>query len=220
MRKISFTGSYEVGERICKAAGMKKVTMELGSNSPVIVMDDADLDKAAEAITSAGFANAGQVCISAQRILTSQKVQRLAHRRAQTPRGGDSPSAIRLPKGRKWDRSSARRTPCGSPRGSKRRSPAGQSWSPAASGEGALHQATILDDVDPEMRVSREELFGPAVAITRFHDIDEAIRLANDTRFGLSAAIFTQDIDRAMKFAKEVESGNLHVNWSRNGGPT
>ena len=62
--------------------------------------------------------------------------------------------------------------------------------------------------------MSREELFGPAVAITRFHDIDEAIRLANDTRFGLSAAIFTQDIDRAMKLAKEVESGNLHVNWS------
>jgi glyceraldehyde-3-phosphate dehydrogenase (NADP+) len=74
VRKISFTGSYEVGERICKAAGMKKVTMELGSNSPVIIMDDADIDKAAEAVTSAGFANAGQVCISAQRILTSQRV--------------------------------------------------------------------------------------------------------------------------------------------------
>src|SRR5580704_3674554 len=74
VRKISFTGSYEVGERICQAAGMKRVTMELGSNSPVIVMDDADLEKAAESVTAAGFANAGQVCISAQRILTSQKI--------------------------------------------------------------------------------------------------------------------------------------------------
>ena len=89
VRKISFTGSYEVGERICKAAGMKKVTMELGSNSPVIIMDDADLDKAAESVTSAGFANAGQVCISAQRILTSQKSQRRVSRRAQTQGGSD-----------------------------------------------------------------------------------------------------------------------------------
>jgi glyceraldehyde-3-phosphate dehydrogenase (NADP+) len=79
---------------------------------------------------------------------------------------------------------------------------------------GALHEATILDNVDPEMRVSKDELFGPAVAVTPFSDIDEAIRLANATRYGLSAAIFTQDIDRAMKFAKEVESGNLHINWS------
>ena len=74
VRKISFTGSYEIGEHICKMAGVKRVTMELGSNSPVIVMDDADLERAAEAITSAGFANAGQVCISAQRILTSKKI--------------------------------------------------------------------------------------------------------------------------------------------------
>src|SRR3954447_5821575 len=75
VRKISFTGSYEVGERICRAAGMKRVTMELGSNSPVIVMDDADLERASEAIAAAGFANAGQVCISTQRVLTSQRVR-------------------------------------------------------------------------------------------------------------------------------------------------
>jgi acyl-CoA reductase-like NAD-dependent aldehyde dehydrogenase len=213
VRKISFTGSYEVGERICKAAGMKKVTMELGSNSPVIVMDDADLEKAAEAITSAGFANAGQVCISAQRILTSQKV-RGSFIDALKPRveaitiGNPAAEGIKMgPLVREADAvrvsSWIEEAVAGGAKlvtGGKR--------------QGALHQATILDDVDPEMRVSREELFGPAVAITRFHDIDEAIRLANDTRFGLSAAIFTQDIDRAMKFAKEVESGNLHVNWS------
>jgi glyceraldehyde-3-phosphate dehydrogenase (NADP+) len=78
---------------------------------------------------------------------------------------------------------------------------------------GTLCRPTILDNVDPEMRISREELFGPAVAVTPFHDIDEAIRLANATRYGLSAAIFTQDVDRAMKFAREVDSGNLHINW-------
>ncbi|HEX4070132.1 MAG TPA: aldehyde dehydrogenase family protein [Planctomycetaceae bacterium] len=213
VRKISFTGSYEVGERICKAAGMKKVTMELGSNSPVIVMDDANLDKAAEAITSAGFANAGQVCISAQRILTSHKVRgslidALKPRVEALTVGNPTAEGTKMgPLVREADAvrvaSWIEEAVAGGAKlvtGGKR--------------EGALHQATILDDVDPEMRVSREELFGPAVAITRFHDIDEAIRLANDTRFGLSAAIFTQDIDRAMKFAKEVESGNLHVNWS------
>src|SRR5579863_3589147 len=73
VRKISFTGSFEVGEAICKMAGVKKVTMELGSNAPVIVMDDADLDKAATMVAASGYANAGQVCISAQRILTAGK---------------------------------------------------------------------------------------------------------------------------------------------------
>src|SRR4029077_5448955 len=74
VRKISFTGSYEVGDAICRIAGVKKVTMELGSNSPVIIMDDADLDKAAAMVAVSGFSNAGQVCISAQLILTTDKV--------------------------------------------------------------------------------------------------------------------------------------------------
>ena len=73
---------------------------------------------------------------------------------------------------------------------------------------------TILDEVDPEMRVSRDELFGPAVAITRFDAIDEAIRLANRSPYGLAAGIFTQDLDRALKFAREVDAGNLNINWS------
>ncbi len=80
--------------------------------------------------------------------------------------------------------------------------------------DGSLYTPTILDAVDPEMRVSRDELFGPAVAITRFDDIDEAIALANRTQYGLAAGIFTQDIDRAMKFAREVDAGNLNINWS------
>jgi acyl-CoA reductase-like NAD-dependent aldehyde dehydrogenase len=79
---------------------------------------------------------------------------------------------------------------------------------------GAIYQPTILDNVTPDMRVSRDELFGPAVVVTRFDNIDEAIHLANDTRYGLAAGIFTQDIDRAMRFARDVDSGNLHINWS------
>jgi glyceraldehyde-3-phosphate dehydrogenase (NADP+) len=78
---------------------------------------------------------------------------------------------------------------------------------------GTIYEPTILADVSPGLRVSCDELFGPAVAVTRVSDIDEAIRLANDTNYGLSASIFTRDIDRAMRFAREVDSGNLHINW-------
>ena len=78
--------------------------------------------------------------------------------------------------------------------------------------EGAMHAPTVVADVKPEMRVSCEELFGPAVAVTPSSDIDEAIRIANDSNYGLSAAIFTQNLDWAMKFAREVDSGNLHIN--------
>ena len=77
-----------------------------------------------------------------------------------------------------------------------------------------MHAPTVVADAKPDMRISREELFGPAVAVSAFNDIDEAIAMANDSRFGLSAGIFTQNIDWAMRFAKEVESGSLHINSS------
>jgi glyceraldehyde-3-phosphate dehydrogenase (NADP+) len=79
--------------------------------------------------------------------------------------------------------------------------------------EGTHHEATLVADVDPQMRISCDELFGPAVAVTPCNDLDEAIRLANDTQYGLGAAVFTRDLNRAMRFCREVESGNLHVNW-------
>ena len=78
---------------------------------------------------------------------------------------------------------------------------------------GTLLAPTILCDVDPKQRVSCEELFGPAVAVTPFASFDEALALANGTNYGLSASIFTQDIDRALRFAREVDAGNLHINW-------
>ena len=74
-------------------------------------------------------------------------------------------------------------------------------------------EPAVLADVDPDMRISRDELFGPAVAVSPFDDMDKAIELANDTRYGLSSGIFTQDIDRALRFANEVETGNVHINW-------
>lgn len=213
IRKISFTGSYEVGDAICKMAGMKRVTMELGSNSPVIIMDDADLDQAAKAVTAAGYSNAGQVCISAQRILTGSKVANdfldalRPHVAALTP-GDQLADGTRIgPMVRERDAERVDEWV---------REAVSQGALLVQGGErdGALYTPAILDNVDPNMRVSREELFGPAVGITRFNNIDEAIALANDTTFGLSAGVFTQDIDRAMRFAQQVDSGNIHINWS------
>jgi glyceraldehyde-3-phosphate dehydrogenase (NADP+) len=79
--------------------------------------------------------------------------------------------------------------------------------------KGTLHEATLLADVRPDMRVSRQEIFGPAVVVTRAANLDEAIALANDSQYGLSAGIFTQNLDWAIKFARRVECGNLHINW-------
>ena len=212
VRKISFTGSYEVGDAICRMAGVKKVTMELGSNSPVIIMDDADLDKAAAMVAASGFANAGQVCISAQRILTTGKVYG-SFLDSLTPRVAGLTTGDQLAEGTKMG-----------PMIRERDAMRVESWVNEAVGAGAklvtggkrrgtIYEPTILADVAPSMRVSCDELFGPAVAVTRVDGIDEAIRLANSTNYGLSASIFTQDIERAMRFAREVDSGNLHVNW-------
>lgn len=212
IRKISFTGSYEVGDAICRSAGMKRVTMELGSNSPVIVMDDADITKAAQVVTMNGFSNAGQVCISAQRILVS------------SDRRNDfldllKPNVEALHVGDQLDRET-RVGPLVRQQDAERveqwiqeAAAGGATLVTGGSRDGAMIEPAILDDVDPSAKISCQELFGPAVAITYFDDIQSAIDLANQTAFGLSAGIFTQDIDRAMQFARHVQSGNLHINW-------
>ena len=212
VRKITFTGSRDVGEHICRIAGIKKVTMELGSNAPVIILSDADLDKAANAIAVTGYANAGQVCISSQRILTHISVY------------GDlidalKPKVENLTTGDPLDEA----TKVGP---MVRESDAARvaEWIQEAAGqgarllgggerEGALLTPSILADVTPEMKVSCDEVFGPTVGLTPVGSVDEAIELANQTNYGLSAAIFTESLDNAMRFAREVDSGNLHINW-------
>ena len=211
VRKVTFTGSRDVGEHICKTAGLKKVTMELGSNSPLIVMPDADIDKVVRGTVSSGFSNAGQVCISRQRIITSRQIY------------ADFLDALKtgveqINTGNPLDES-VKMGPMVRPQDAERvnewiREAVSDGARTVVGGgyEGTMHQATVVADVDPEMRVSCEELFGPAVAVTAFSDIDEAIAMANDSNYGLSAAIFTQNIDSAMRFAREVDSGNLMIN--------
>ena len=213
VRKITFTGSMEIGERICRNAGIKKVTMELGSNSPLIVMSDADIEKVAAATVAGGFANAGQVCISTQRVFADRRIyadflDALVAPTEAFSMGNPLDEAVRM--GPMIRASDADRV--------------GQWISEAVQGgarilvggdhEGTMHAPTVVVDAKPDMKVSREELFGPAVAVSAFSDIDEAIAMANDSRFGLAAGIFTQNVDWAMRFAKEVESGNLHINSS------
>lgn len=212
VRKITFTGSRDVGEHICKVAGLKKVTMELGSNSPVIIMPDADLEKVAAAVAATGYANAGQVCISAQRVIPLKPIYReftdlLRTKVAAITTGNPLQEGVKMgPMVREAD---AKRV---------------ESWVREAvaggatlvvGGErrGATYSATVIADVKPEMKISRQELFGPAVALSPAESIDEAIAMANDTNYGLSAGAFTQNIDWAMRFAREVESGNIHINW-------
>ena len=213
VRKITFTGSMEVGDRICRNAGIKKVTMELGSNSPLIVMSDADLDKVAAATVAGGFANAGQVCISTQRVLADQRIYADFLDALVAPTEafatGD-PLATETKMGPMIRAGDAERV------GQWIGEAVQQGARIVAGGdhEGTLHAPTVVADATPDMLISREELFGPAVAVSAFNDIDEAIAMANDTRFGLSAGIFTQNLDWAMRFAREVHSGNLHINSS------
>jgi acyl-CoA reductase-like NAD-dependent aldehyde dehydrogenase len=212
VRKITFTGSREVGERICRTAGIKRITMELGSNSPLIVMPDADVQKVCRAIVATGYSNAGQVCISTQRILASRPIYEslLENLRPQV-------QSLRV--GNPLDE----KTQVG-PMIRERDAVRVESWVREATEggarlvvggqrKGAFYVPTVLAEVRPSMRVSCEELFGPAVTVTSTESIDEAISLANDSSYGLSAGIFTENLDVAMKFAREVDSGNLHVNW-------
>ena len=213
IRKITFTGSMEVGDRICRNAGIKKVTMELGSNSPLIVMSDADIEKVAAATVASGFANAGQVCISTQRVLADRRIyadflDALVAPTEAFSTGNPLDESVRM--GPMIRSSDADRVG----QWITEAVDAGARIVVGGDHEGTMHAPTVVADTTPDMRVSREELFGPAVAVSSFNDIDEAIAMANDSRFGLSAGIFTQNVDWAMRFAREVESGNLHINSS------
>ena len=191
VRKVTFTGSRDIGERICKTAGLKKVTMELGSNSPLIVMPDADIEKVVAATVSSGFSNAGQVCISAQRIITNREVyadylDALTEGVKGLNTGNPLEEGVKMgPMVRAQDAVRVNEWIREAVSGGARTLVGGDY-------EGAVHQATVVADVKPEMRISCDELFGPAVAVTPFSDIDEAIDMANDTNYGLSAGIFTQ----------------------------
>ena len=211
VRKVTFTGSRDVGEHICKTAGLKKVTMELGSNSPLIVMPDADMQKVVAGTVSSGFSNAGQVCISAQRILTNRDIyvdylDALTESVKNISTGDPLDETVKMGPMVRPEEAVRVHEWVGEAVAGGARAVIGGDY------DGATYAPTVVADVSPDMRISRDELFGPAIAVTPFSDINEAIAMANDSNYGLSAAIFTQNIDWAMKFAREVDSGNLMIN--------
>jgi glyceraldehyde-3-phosphate dehydrogenase (NADP+) len=215
VRKISFTGSHEVGEHIMRTAGLKKVTMELGSNSPLIIMPDADLATVASITATSGYSNAGQSCISTQRVLVDRHIY------------GDFLDAITplveaITTGDPLDES-VRMGPMIREGEAERVSAwlqeAVQGGARILAGgarAGTLHAPTLVADVDPSLRISRQELFGPAVCVTPFDGIDQALALANDSHYGLGAGIFTENIRWAFEFVRRMEAGNIMVNWAPN----
>ena len=212
-RVITFTGGVEAGEEITRKAGLKKIMMELGSSSAVIVMDDADLELAVPSIVSGSFWAAGQNCIGVQRLYVHRKIydKFMSEFVKQT-------EAYKV--GDKMDE----KTDMG-PMITSSEADRVESWIKEAvemggklvtggKREGNFIWPTILENVPKEAKVVKGEVFGPVVVVFPFSDLEEAVREANDSDYGLHAAIFTQDLDRAYYAAKELRFGGVMINDS------
>jgi glyceraldehyde-3-phosphate dehydrogenase (NADP+) len=213
VRKISFTGSTQTGERITKVAGVKKLSLELGASCPVVVLPDADIELAAGAIAIGGYANAGQVCISVQRVVADRAVvgdllDALVPK-VEAIKLGD-PAEVDTGLGSLISEREAIRVEAALRQGSQN----GAQLLTGGERSGSVVTPAIVANVDPSSPLSQDELFGPAVAVTTVSDIDAAIEVANATQFGLGAGIFTRDVSNAVRFAQEVDAGNVHVNWT------
>jgi len=218
--KVSFTGSTEVGRKIQRAAAgnLKRLTLELGGKSANVVLEDADLDAAVEGALRATFRNGGQVCTAGGRLVAHERVadqliERLAERvRAIRLGPCDDPAAQMGPlvSARQRDRvlelyrsvaEQGGRAFVGGGRASVETAP-----------HGFFVEPSIFVETTNAMRINREEIFGPAVALIRVEDADEAVRVANDTRFGLAAAVWTRDGARAHRIARALKAGTVWVN--------
>ncbi len=208
---ITFTGSSEVGWGIAAKGGRKKVALELGNNSPVILEADGDWDKAARTISTAGFAHAGQSCVSVQRIYVAAEVEEAFTATLAKLVDG---LVVGDPLDEATDVSAL------ISEGERDRVKA---WIDEAVAGGArvvaggdvengVLRPTVLAGVTPDMKVCRDEVFGPVVAIQAYGSLDEALRLADDTRYGLQAGIFTSSLPSALRAARELHFGTVLVN--------
>ena len=202
VRRINFTGSTAVGRIVAKRAAehLKPVLLELGGKAPLMVLEDADLDEAVKAAVFGAFMNAGQICMSTERIIVVDAVADEFARRFAEKAGAIPAAAV----GEQADEAVA----------AKARELIDDALAKGAKAI-ASAPATVLDGVTPAMRLYRDESFGPVVGIIRVADEEEAIRVANDSDYGLSAAVFTRDAARGLRVARRIRSGICHVN-----GPT
>ena len=209
--KISFTGSVTTGLMISQKAGMKKVTLELGGNDPLVVLKDADIEKAVKGVINGAFLNAGQVCMGVKRIIVEEEI---ADEFAKKLVG----ETEKLVMGNPLDKT----TTLGTLISEKAAMQVEQTVDMAvkegakilAGGkrEGAFYGATVIDNVKPDMDLVVNETFGPVAPIIRVKSLDEAIEVANDTEYGLQAGVFTSDYSAAMRCANEIEAGTVFIN--------
>jgi len=212
-RVISFTGSATVGRHIGAVAGrcLKKAILELGGNSAMIVMADADLDYALNAAVFSRFTHQGQICMSANRILVHRSlyprflekyVDRVSRLKVGDPRDPETDIGPLINKAQADTLS--KQIQKGIAEGAR----------PVLQGkvEGNVVSPTIFADVRPNMWVAQNEMFGPAVCVMPFDTAEEAIRIANDSAFGLSGAIHTRNVEAGAELAKQVDSGMIHIN--------
>jgi benzaldehyde dehydrogenase (NAD) len=212
-RRINFTGSTKVGRIIAEKAGrhLKRVLLELGGKAPMVVLADADLDRAAAAASFGAFFHQGQICMSTERIVVHRAAARLlaeklAERARALPVGDPREPSTAI--GPLVNQAAVERV-------SELVDDAVRKGARALSGgrpDGPCFPPTVLVEVTPEMRLYSEESFGPIVAIMPFDGPDDAVRLANDSDYGLSAAVFSENIPAALELAERIESGICHIN--------
>jgi succinate-semialdehyde dehydrogenase/glutarate-semialdehyde dehydrogenase len=216
VRKFSFTGSTPVGKKLMAqcASTVKKVSLELGGNAPFIVFDDADLDAAADGAMVSKYRNMGQTCVCANRILVQDKVhdafvEKLRARVAKLKLGrGDEENVVQGPL---INAKAIEKVEYLVADALKKGATLLSGGRPSKLG-GTFYEPSILTDVTPDMRMAREEIFGPVAAIYRFQDEQDAIKLANDTEYGLAAYFYARDVGRIMRVATQLEYGMIGIN--------
>jgi alpha-ketoglutaric semialdehyde dehydrogenase len=223
VKMISFTGSSDVGKAIAErcAPSLKRVSLELGGKNAQIVMEDADLDLALEGVLWGAFGTTGQRCTATSRLIVARPVhdeliRRLVDRAGRLRLGdGLEPESEVGPVINRGARDRIHEyVQIGIHEGAKLLIGGG----PAEDGalrEGSFYKPTIFDGVTPNMRIAREEIFGPVLSVLTVDSLDEAIRVLNDTPYGLSSSIYTRDVNRAMRAVRDIEAGITYVN-----GPT
>jgi acyl-CoA reductase-like NAD-dependent aldehyde dehydrogenase len=213
VNKISFTGSTHTGTSITRRAGVKKLSLELGASCPVVVLPDADIDAAAAAVALGGYVNAGQVCISVQRVITHPKISdefldALVARVGKISTG--DPSSIDTTMGTLITAAEAERVE----RSIDAAVDDGAQLLIGGERQGAIVSPAVVAGVDPASPFSQDELFGPAVAVSTAEDWQSAITQANGTAYGLGAGIFTSDVSGAVRAIREIDAGSIHINWT------
>ena len=207
---VTFTGGVAIGKTIASKAGYRRMVLELGGNDPIIVMDDADLDEASTLAVQGSYKNSGQRCTAVKRLLVHEAVAaRFTDMVVEKTRAwsfGD-PSDAKLEMGTVIDEAAARLFESRVEEAVSR----GARLLVGNKRNGALYSPTVIDRVTPEMTVAREETFGPVSPIIRFANIEEAIRLANGTAYGLSSAVCTNRLDYISRFVAELQVGTVNV---------